>query len=75
MSEDSQTKHCCEDMRQAVQDRNIIFIEADDARGYYIHCEPRFEADGGDYYDDTTGTVRAKFCPFCGEKLPLLIEE
>lgn len=58
---------CCDDMRKAVSDSNVL--PAMDG-GAAIYGRPRFVHDGDHHWDDMTDTMRVMFCPFCGKGLP-----
>ena len=59
---------CCNEMEKAIHDTYIINYPPSNT--YQIHSEQDFRYDGDERWDDMSGAIDIKYCPFCGKELP-----
>ena len=63
-------RHCCEDMRSEVERHCDQHPDRFDCPDCLIHYSPRLRAYGLIVHDGGSSTIRIRFCPWCGARLP-----
>jgi hypothetical protein len=63
-------RHCCEDMRREVERHCELHPDRFDCPDCLIHYSPRLRAYGLIVHDGGSSTIRIRFCPWCGARLP-----